>query len=156
MAEKLRSSKMSDSVLEEGLRKDVRDMRDEMNILLWKIERSRDITQEGMKGIVRKGFEAMAGAMDRVMNGVGERIVEEKRRRDRIERALEERIHWIEDRDFNERKLRERGESAREERLKILEQRMEACEKVRLAREAAIDEAVTNLKEKVASIGAGQ
>jgi hypothetical protein len=156
MAGKLRSSKMSDSVLEEGLRKDVRDMRDEMNILLWKIERSRDITQEGMKGIVRKGFEAMAGAMDRVMNGVGERIVEEKRRRDRIERALEERIHWIEDRDFNERKLREREESAREERLKILEQRMEACEKVRLAREVAIDEAVANLKEKVASIGAGQ
>ncbi len=48
MAGRLRSSRMSDSVLEEGLRKGVRDMRDEMNVLLWKIERSRDISQEGM------------------------------------------------------------------------------------------------------------
>ncbi len=56
MAGRLRSSRMSDSVLEEGLRKGARDMRDEMNVLLWKIERSRDISQEGMKVIVRKGF----------------------------------------------------------------------------------------------------
>ncbi len=57
-------------MLEEGLRKGARDMRDEMNVLIWKIERSRDISQEGMKGIVRKGFEAMAGAMEKAMNGV--------------------------------------------------------------------------------------
>ncbi len=70
MAGGLRSSRMRESVLEEGLRKGVRDMRDEMNVLIWKIERSRDISQEGMKVIVRKGFEAMAGAMEKVMNGV--------------------------------------------------------------------------------------
>jgi hypothetical protein len=46
MAGRLRSSRMSDSVLEEGLRKGVRDMRDEMNVLIWRIERSRDISQE--------------------------------------------------------------------------------------------------------------
>ncbi len=48
IAGRLRSSRMSDSVLEEGLRKGVRDMWDEMNVLLWKVERSRDISQEGM------------------------------------------------------------------------------------------------------------
>jgi hypothetical protein len=37
-------------VLEEGLR----DMRDEMDMLICKIERSRDISQEGVKVIVRK------------------------------------------------------------------------------------------------------
>jgi hypothetical protein len=55
---------MRDSVLEEGLRKGVRDMRDEMNVLIWKIERSRDISQEGMKVIVRKGFEARGGEIE--------------------------------------------------------------------------------------------
>jgi hypothetical protein len=114
---------MSDSVLEEGLRKGVRDMRDEMNMLIWKIERSRDISQEGMKGIVKKGFEAMAGAMERVMNGIGERMVEEKKRRDRVTRGLEDRIQWIEDRDFNERKVREWENRGREERLLRLEQK---------------------------------
>ncbi len=33
-----------------------------------------------MKFIVRKGFEAMAGAMERVMNGVGERIRSRRKR----------------------------------------------------------------------------
>jgi|LakMenEpi03Aug12_release.lakeMendotaPanAssembly.Ray.scaffolds.fasta_scaffold4486315_2 hypothetical protein len=42
---------MSDSVLVEGLRKGVRDRRDAMNMLIWKIERSIEISQEGMKGI---------------------------------------------------------------------------------------------------------
>ncbi len=59
----------------------MRDMRDATNMLIWKIGGSRDISQEGMKGIVSKGFEAMAGAMERVMNGIGERMVEEKKRR---------------------------------------------------------------------------
>jgi hypothetical protein len=86
-----------------------------MNVLLWKIERSRDISQEGMKVIVRKGFEAMAGAMEKVMNGVGERMVEEKRRRDRADRALEERIQWLEDKNFSERKVRESEDRGREE-----------------------------------------
>jgi hypothetical protein len=109
MAGRLCSSRMSDSVLEEGLRKGVRDMRDEMNVLLWKIERSRDVSQEGMKVIVRKGFEAMAGAMEKVMNRVGERMVEENRRRDRADRALEERMQGLEDKNFSKGKVRERG-----------------------------------------------
>ncbi len=60
-----------------------------MSMLIWKIERSRDISQEGVKVIVRKSFEAMAGAMVRVMNGIGERMVEEKKRRDKVTRGQE-------------------------------------------------------------------
>jgi hypothetical protein len=139
---------MRDSVLEEGLRKGVRDMRDEMNVLLWKIERSRDISQEGMKVIVRKGFEAMAGAMEKVMNGVGERMVEEKGRRDRADRALEERMQWLEERNISEGKARGREDRGREERMRILEQRLEDQEKERQVRETAIYEALANLKER--------
>jgi hypothetical protein len=139
---------MRDSVLEEGLRKGVRDMRDEMNVLIWKIERSRDISQEGMKVIVRKGFEAMAGAMEKVMNGVGERMVEEKGRRDRTDRALEERIQWLEERNLSEGKAREREDRGREERMRILEQRLKDQEKERQVRETAIYEALAKLKER--------
>ncbi len=32
------------------------------------------------------------------MNGTGERIVEKKKRRDRVARGLEERVQWMEDR----------------------------------------------------------
>jgi hypothetical protein len=139
---------MRDSVMEEGLRKGARDMRDEMNVLIWKIERSRDISQEGMKGIVRKGFEAMAGAMEKAMNGVGERMVEEKRRRDRAERALEERMQWLEEKNLSEGKARDREDRGREERMRVLEQRLEDQEKERQVREAAIYEALANLKER--------
>jgi hypothetical protein len=95
------------------------------------MEKSRDISQEGMKGIVRKGFEAIAGAMERVMNGIGERMVQEKKRRDMVTRGLEERIQGMENRDFNERKMRERENRGREERLLVLEQKMEDQEKKR-------------------------
>ncbi len=61
--------------------------------------------------------------MERVMNGVGERMVEEKKRLDRVTSGLEERMQWMENRDFNERKVRERENRGREERLLMLEQK---------------------------------
>jgi len=63
MAGRLRSSRMNENVLEEGLKKGMVEMRDEMKGLLWKIERSRDISQEGMMSTVLKGFEAMSKVM---------------------------------------------------------------------------------------------
>ncbi len=42
------------------------------------------------------------------MNGVGESMVEEKRT-DRADRALEERMQWLEDKNFGEGKVREKG-----------------------------------------------
>jgi hypothetical protein len=101
-----------------------------------------------MKVIVRKGFEAMAGAMEKVMIGVGERMVEEKGRRDRVDRVLEERMQWLEERNLSEGKARGREDRGREERMRILEQRLEDQEKERQVREATIYEALTNLKER--------
>ncbi len=74
MAARLRSSRMNENVLEEGLKKGMVEMRDEMKGLLWKIERSRDISQEGMKSTVLKGFEAMSKVMVNAMERVGESI----------------------------------------------------------------------------------
>jgi hypothetical protein len=92
MAGRLRSSRMNEQVLEEGLRKGVDELRDGLKGLLGKIERSRDMSQEGMKGMVWKGFESMGMMVDKTIRSVGDRLAEEGRRRDRGERELEERI----------------------------------------------------------------
>jgi hypothetical protein len=52
MAGRLRSSRMNENVLEEGLKRVIVDMGDEMRGVLWKIERSRDLSQEGLKSTV--------------------------------------------------------------------------------------------------------
>jgi hypothetical protein len=90
----------------------------------------------------------MAGAMVKVMIGVGERMVEEKGRRGRVDRALEERMQWLEEKNFSEGKVREREDRGREERMLILEQRLEDQEEERQVRETAIYEALANLKER--------
>ena len=98
MAGRLRSSRMSGLVLEEGLRKGVGEIKNEMKGLLWKIERSRDTSQEGLKSMVLKGFEAMGKVLENVMVKVGESMVEEVKRQDRGERELEERVCTLEER----------------------------------------------------------
>jgi hypothetical protein len=65
---------------------------------LWKIERSRDSSHEGLKSTVLKGFESMSRVMERAMKNIGERMVEERRRRDRGDREIEERLCRLEER----------------------------------------------------------
>jgi hypothetical protein len=52
MAGRRRSSRMNEGVIEEGLKRGIVEMGDEMKGLLWKIERSRDNSQEGLKSTV--------------------------------------------------------------------------------------------------------
>ncbi len=86
MAGRLRSSRMNESVMEEVLNRGVVEMENDIKGLLWKIERSRDISQEGLKSTVLKGFESMSKVMERAIKNIGERIVEERRRRDSARR----------------------------------------------------------------------
>ncbi len=85
-----------------------------MKGLLWKIERSRDSSQERLKSTVLKGFESMS---KRAMKNIGVRMVEERRRQDRGEREIEERLCSLEERIAD--KGRETGgeERRREERI---------------------------------------
>jgi hypothetical protein len=59
MAGRLSSSRMSESVIEVGLKRGIVEMGYEMNGLLWKIERSRYNSQEGLKSTVLRGFESI-------------------------------------------------------------------------------------------------
>jgi len=54
MAGRLRSWRMNESVMEEVLNRGVVEMGNDIKGLLWKIERSRDISQEGLKSTVLK------------------------------------------------------------------------------------------------------
>jgi len=123
MAGRLRSSRMNEQVLEEGLREGVDELRGEMKGLLWKIERSRDMSHEGMKGIVWKGFESMGKVVENIIRRVGDRLVDEVRRRDRGERELEERICMLEETKVVKERTQVNEERKREERIQMLEQR---------------------------------
>jgi len=124
MAGRLRSSRMNKSVIEEGLKRGIVEMGDEMKGLLWKIERSRDNSQEGLKSTVLKGFESMSRVMEKAMKNIGERLIEEGRRRDRGDREVEERLCRLEERMAD--KGRERGcEERREERIQGMERTLE-------------------------------
>jgi hypothetical protein len=92
---------------------------------LWKIERSRDISQEGLKSTVLKGFESMSKVMERAIKNIGERMVEERRRRDSGDREIEERLCRLEER-IADKGIERRGEERRrEERIQEMERTME-------------------------------
>jgi hypothetical protein len=125
MASRLRSSRMNEKVLEEGLKRGIVEMRDEMKDMLWKIERSRDISQEGLKSTVLKGFESMSRVMENAMKGVGERLLEEGRRRDRGDREIEERVCRLEERMADKDRVQKTEERRREERIQGMERTLE-------------------------------
>jgi hypothetical protein len=116
---------MDENVMAEVLKRGVVEMGDDMKGLLWKIERSRDISQEGLKSTVLKGFESMSKVMERAIINIGERMVEEKRRRDIGDREIEERLCRLEERMAN-KVIERRGEERRiEERIQEMERTME-------------------------------
>ncbi len=45
----------------------VNGMRNEMNTVLWKIERSRDISPEALNIMIKNGLESMVSAVELVM-----------------------------------------------------------------------------------------
>ena len=123
MAGRLRSSRMNENVLQEGLERGIVEMGDEMKGVLWKIERSRDISQEGLRSTLLKGFESMSRVMENAMKRVGERLVEEGRRRDRVDRELEERVCRLEERLTDKEREQESEERKREERLALVREK---------------------------------
>jgi hypothetical protein len=91
---------------------------------LRKIERSRDVSQGGIKSTVMKGFDAMSIVIESAVRKIGERLVEEGRRRDRGERELMERLRLLEEEIFSRERVRKKEERTREERIQELEMRL--------------------------------
>jgi len=147
MAGRLRSSRMNESVLGEGLRRGMIEMNEGMKRVLGKIESSRDLTYEGVKNSVMRGFEGMAMVLEKAVKGIGERLAEDVRKKDRGERELEERIKWLEDRVCLQRRGGVDEERKREERVQSLEQRTEEREEEDRRREERLHALEKKMKE---------
>jgi hypothetical protein len=131
MAQRWRSRKESEKVNEEYVfelgdvfERMVKGMRNEMSTVLWKIERTRDLSPEAIRNILKNGLESMVGAVEKVMNGVSNGMAKEWRARDKEEKENEERARRLEGRREREVRDREESDKRREERLKVLEDRI--------------------------------
>jgi hypothetical protein len=147
MAGRLRSSRMNENVLEEGLRKGMIEMNEGMKRVLGKLESSNDVPQGALKSTVMRGFEGMAMVLEKVVKGIGERLAENVRTKDRGERELKERIKWLEDRVCEHRRVRGAEERERERRMQGLEQRLEEREEEDRCREECLQAMEQKLKE---------
>jgi hypothetical protein len=114
MSRKLRPRKEDEDEVERVFDRVVKGMRNEMNTVLWRIERSRDVSTEALKNMVRNGLDAMVGTVEKAMYGVSDGLAKERKEREQ----KEENKKWRLMRD------NERGEDRRrleEERVRKLE-----------------------------------
>jgi hypothetical protein len=118
MSRKLRSQKEEDGGVEQAIERMVKGMRNEMNTVIWRIERSRDVSPEAIKNMVRNGLNVMVGAVEKVMYGVSDRLAKERKEKEQ----KEEDKKWRSARE-NETKGERRGKE--EERVRKLEEKLE-------------------------------
>jgi hypothetical protein len=102
MARRLRSAKEDEYELGYVFERMIKGLRNEMNTVLWKMERSRDMSPEALKNIMKNGLEAMVGAVEKVMNGVSDGLAKERKGREQEEMQREERVRKMEERIVKE------------------------------------------------------
>jgi hypothetical protein len=143
MSHRLRSHKEEENRAEQVLDRMVKGMRNEMNTVLWKIERSRDVSPEALKNMVKNGLDVMLGAVERAMYGLSDGLAKEPKEKEQMEdekrwrsvrdnelkeemrRKEEEKVRKLEEK--LERVMRENEDrwTERDERLRVVEDRME-------------------------------
>jgi hypothetical protein len=147
MSRKLRSRKEGEDGLEQVFDRMMKGMRNEMNTVMWKIERSRNVSPEALKNMVKNGLEAMVRAVEKAMYGVrvglaNERKEQEQKEEDKKWRLTRENETREERRKKEEEKVRKLEEKLtrvvreNEERWKERDERMRAVED-RIEREAS-------------------
>jgi hypothetical protein len=85
MSSKLRSQKEEEGGVEQVIERMVKGMRNEMNTVLWRIERSRDVSPEALKNMFKNGLDSMVGAVEKVMHGVSDGIAKERKEKEQKE-----------------------------------------------------------------------
>jgi hypothetical protein len=113
MSRKLRSRKEEEDEVEKVFDRMVKGMRNEMNTVLWRIERSRDVSPEALKNMVKNGLDAMVGVVDKVMYGVSDGFAKERKEREQQEEDRKLRLM----KDNEKREDRRRLEEERVRRL---------------------------------------
>jgi hypothetical protein len=122
MSRRLRSQKEDESGVEQVLERMVKGMRNEMNTVIWKIERSRDVSPEAVKNMVRNGLDAMVGAVEKVMYGVSDGLAKERKEKEQ----REDDGKW---RSVRDNEIREERRRKEEEKVRKLEEKLERMQR---------------------------
>jgi hypothetical protein len=77
MSHRLRLQKEEENGMEQVLERMVKGMRNEMNTVIWKRERCRDVLPEALKYMVKNGLDAMVGAVEKAMYRVSDGLAKE-------------------------------------------------------------------------------
>ena len=153
MMGRLRSSKVNEFDVGEMCERIIKGLRSEISGVIGEIERSKSLTIEGMKGVLKDSLEAVVSSEEKVMTGASDELACERKRREDEEGSREERIRALEERGSKEHRRKEQEERRLDERMRKLEQK-EKERQVRERREAArmdkVEELVGNEREVLA------
>jgi hypothetical protein len=144
MSRRLRPRKEEEDGVEQVFDRMVKGMRNEMNMVIWRIERSRDVSPEALKNMVKNGLDAMVGAVEKVMYGVSDGLAKERKEQEQNE----EDKKWRLVRDNETREERRRRE---EERLRKLEEKLERVVRENEERWKETDERMRAMEDRMES-----
>jgi hypothetical protein len=89
----------------------VKGMRNEMNTVIWRIERSRDVSPKALRNMVKKGLDAVVGAVEKAMYGISVGLAKERKEKEHKEENNKWRlVRENEMREERRRKGRGEGE----------------------------------------------
>jgi hypothetical protein len=122
MTGRLRSSKACEFEIGELFEKVIKGLRHEMGGVIENIERSRNLSLEDMKGLLRLSLEAVVGSVESMVRGISDGMASDRKRREEEERKRDEWAQGLEQRGVRERKKRELEGKKWEERMQRIEQ----------------------------------
>jgi hypothetical protein len=122
MAGRLRSCKASEFEIGELFERLIKGLRQEMSGVLEGIERSRNLSLEDMKGLLRISLEAVVGSVESMMSGISDEMASDRKKREGEERKSDEWAKGLEQRGVRERKKRDLEVKKLEERMHRIEE----------------------------------
>ena len=123
MTGRLRSSRVNEFEVGEVFSRVIKGLRNEMSGVIGEIEKNKNITVEGMKGLLKSSLETLVSSVEKMMNGASDELAGERKRREEEERSREERIRGMEERRGKEQKRRIIDERRMEDRVRSIEQK---------------------------------
>jgi len=150
MTGRLRSSKACEFEIGELFEKVIKGLRHEMGGVIENIERSRNLSLEDMKGLLRLSLEAVVGSVESMVSGISDGMASDRKRREEEERKRDEWAQGLELRGVRERKKRELEGKKWEERMQRIEQiEKEKGEKLAAMERQAEEDRSERAKERI-------
>ncbi len=85
----------------------IKGLRQEMSGVIGNIERSRNLSLEDMKGMLRNSLEAVVESVESMMCGISDKMASDRKRREEEERRRDKWAQAWEQRGIRERKKRD-------------------------------------------------